>query len=60
MREFAIYMINTDLVTVIEAAEWEIEDNTFLIFYDNQKNTISVFNMKNIAGFKEIMDDESE
>lgn len=59
MKEFAIYMINTDLVTEIEAAEWEIEDN-FLYFYDNQKNTIAVFNMKNIAGFKEIMDDESE
>ena len=31
MDEFAIYMINTDLVTEIEAAEWAIEDN-FLYF----------------------------
>ena len=60
MREFAVYMMNTDLITVINAAGWEIEDNTLVCFVDEQDETIAIFNVRNIAGFKEINENESE
>lgn len=60
MREFAVYMMNTDLITIINAAGWEIEDNTLVYFVDEQDETIAIFNVRNIVGFKEIKEDESE
>ena len=51
MKSYIVYTRNTE--EVVNAEEWDIDDNNLLVFYINGIGTIAVFNMNNIDGFKE-------
>ena len=61
MKKYEIYQVGkVPPLTVIEVDDWTLgggEKQQYIYFYKN-KEIIAIFNWNNIAGFKEVSNDE--
>ena len=57
MRQFIVYFPNTEIITEIQAENWELDKDDILSFKKDSRY-VGTFNFKNILGFKEIVDEQ--